>query len=484
MNRAIGKLATGWVAACFFIHAQAAGAFDFDTGNAAVEVIATQSFPIAQEEFGPDGGHVPVVVRWTTMHSNAWFDAVAPYHPTAVGVFSNLGRRPAHESATNRNMNIAMIYASYRVLNSMLPHRKAAWRAMMESVGLDPDDNREDRTTPIGIGNLAGKAVVRFREHDGANQLGDEAGCKYNCLPFADYTGYKPVNTPQELRFPGRWQPPILTTRLGAFRSQIGVTPQWGLTRAFTYETPNETPIVRPPVNSNPRNFAAYKAQADEVLAASAALTDYRKMATERFQHKILSIGLMELFAVRDRPLPEVIQFIFMSQVALWDASIATWHNKYHYDAVRPFSAIRWIYGNKEVRAWGGPGKGTVNDLPASQWTSYMPLADHPEYPSGSTCICAAHAQVARRYLKTDRFGFSIDIPKGSSLVEPGITPATDITLGPWATYTDMVNECGESRIWGGVHFRAAVEEAKNLCGPFGDRAYDFVNRKIAPKRR
>ena len=72
-------------------------------------------------------------------------------------------------------------------MNSLLPKRNAEWRAMLVSVGLDPDDNEENQLTPIGIGNLAGKAVVAYREHDGMNQLGDEGGVRYNRSPYADY---------------------------------------------------------------------------------------------------------------------------------------------------------------------------------------------------------------------------------------------------------------------------------------------------------
>ena len=112
-------------------------------------------------------------LRITTLITNSWFDAVAPDHPTAVGVYSRLGRGPASERATSSNMNVAVIYASYHVLNSLLPAHNAEWRAMGTSVGLNPDDGQET-TSAVGIGNLAGKAVVAAREHDGMNQLGDE----------------------------------------------------------------------------------------------------------------------------------------------------------------------------------------------------------------------------------------------------------------------------------------------------------------------
>ena len=81
---------------------------------------------------------------------------------------------------------------------------------MLISAGLDPDDTTENTSTAVGIGNLAGKAVVANRERDGMNQLGDEGGRKYNRLPYADYTGYEPVNTAYDLRDPSRWQPRVL----------------------------------------------------------------------------------------------------------------------------------------------------------------------------------------------------------------------------------------------------------------------------------
>src|SRR5688572_12050144 len=146
--------------------------FDFDNGNALFEVFGPRVVPVIFSRVSPAGMDAPLVLRITTLCTNAWFDAIAPYHPTAVGVNSNLGRRPPGER-TNRNRNTALLYASYRILNSLLPRENAEWRAMLTSVGLDPDDNQQNNVTPIGIGNKAGLAVAAFRERDGMNQLGN-----------------------------------------------------------------------------------------------------------------------------------------------------------------------------------------------------------------------------------------------------------------------------------------------------------------------
>ena len=73
-------------------------------------------------------------------------------------------------------------------------------------LGLDPDDDSEDEDTPVGIGNLAGKALIAGRRNDGMNQEGfvDRV---LRPKAFRDYTGYVPVNTAYELKDPTRWQP-------------------------------------------------------------------------------------------------------------------------------------------------------------------------------------------------------------------------------------------------------------------------------------
>jgi hypothetical protein len=457
--------------------------FDLASGRAPEQIVVPRVVPVIFESVSPTGGDAPLVLRVTTLVTNAWFDAIAPYHPTAVVVESNLGRRPSSD-ATQANKNIAILYASYRVLNSLLPRHAEDWRQMIRDAGLDPDDDRRDLSSPVGIGNRAGAAVVAAREHDGMNQLGDERGRTSSRAAYADYLGYRPVNTAYELRDPSRWQPLVVTDGSGVFRVQQFVTPQLRVTRPYSYDDPDRF-RVPPPRKSMLRGrhgSAEYRAQADQVLAASAALDDRQKMTAELFDNKITGLGFAALFASQSHglSLDEFVHYDFLTNLAAFDTAIAVWNEKHRYDAVRPISAIRHIYGDRPVRAWGGPGRGTIDDLPASRWTSYIQTADHPEYPSGSASFCAAHAQASRRFLGSDSLGWTVPTPKGSSRIEPGITPARDITLG-WATWTDFARDCGSSRLWAGVHFRAAIDAGSELGRHIGDVAYAFVRRHIAP---
>lgn len=450
--------------------------FDLSSGNAAVEVVIASVAPVVFQFVSPTGGDATLVLRITTLITNSWYDATAPYHPTAVGVYSDLGRRPESE-ATTENINIALLHASFHVLNSLLPEFSDNWRQMLIDVGLNPDDNSTDLTTPVGLGNVGGMGVVEGRQNDGMNQLGNEDRT-FNPMPYMDYTRYAPRNTAYRLRNPSKWQPDIQRQGMGIYKVQQFVTPQYALVEPYSYRTPRSF-HVPPPFNSNHRHRKAYKQQADEVLEASATLTEEQKLKAELFDNKISSLGFSAVHAAFSQGLTllEFIQLDFLTNMAAFDAGIFVWKEKRRHDAVRPFSAINYLYRNRPVEAWGGPGQGTTT-LPADEWKSYLEEADHPEYPSASTCFCNAHAESARRFLDTDNLSFPVEYPAGSSRIEPGFTPSTDTTL-VFDTWTDFANDCGQSRVWAGVHFQAAIDESKAICPIFGELAHAYMETLI-----
>jgi hypothetical protein len=68
--------------------------------------------------------------------------------------------------------------------------------------------------------------------------------------------------------------------------------------------------------------------------------------------------------------------------------------------------------------------------------------------------------------------------PAGSSRIEPGVTPHTDINLH-WDTWTDFEKDCGDSRFWAGVHFRPSIQQAAPLGKRVGEKTYEFVHAHI-----
>ncbi|SFD19353.1 vanadium-dependent haloperoxidase [Streptomyces aidingensis] len=460
--------------------------FDLDHGNAVRDLFATRDAGIRHPGAAPMDA--PIVVRLTHLVQTAWFDAIAPYHPTAVGVYSRLGRRPAAERATNRERNIAILYAAHRLYTALLPEAGTAVRQVLTALGLDPDDGQENTETPAGIGNLAGRGVLEARLRDGMNQTGDEGGRRYHPMPYADYLGYRPVNTAYEISDPSRWQPalgPHLRrlgdgpADLGAFLVQQFAVVQWGVTRPYAIGDPGQY-RVPPPRDSDHRRAGPYRRQTEEVLALSAALTDEQKLMAEVFDNKFLGIGRPVFAAAENHglDLDGWVHLCMCASTAVFDAGIVVWQEKRRYDAVRPFTAVRHLYGDRPVTAWGGPGEGTVTDMPGSEWTGYLKVADHPEYPSASATLCAAQSRAARLFLGSDALGFGYTVAPGGSLVEPGVVPARELELR-WDTWSGISRDCGMSRLWGGVHFRAAVEAGWELGPRIGDAAHDFVRRHL-----
>ncbi|KAJ9448098.1 hypothetical protein DIPPA_70219 [Diplonema papillatum] len=449
-------------------------AFDFDSGNVLIEALFPALLPWTQQDISSGFGDAPLVLRLTTMLTNAWFDATAPYDETAVGVYSRFDRRPV-EDRTIRSVNVAVMYAARPILREFFPGRLAEIDAFLDSIGIDVlSADMDVPTTAAGIGTIAGTKVAEGRRYDGMNSAGDFMRERH-FEPFMDTTGYAPVNTAYALNNPSKWQPDMQRKGLGLYKIQQFVTPQWGITEPYAYSNPNAWQVP-PPVNSNVKNKALYKKQVDEVLAASAGLTEEQKLKAELFDNKVRGLGFSAVFKTLSGGLNtlQFVQLDFLSNMAAFDAGIFVWNEKRRWDAVRPFSAIKHVYGDDLVSGWGGPGQGTV-DMKATDWKSLFEEADHPEYPSASTCFCFAHAQSLRKYFGNDVLNYPVEWAAGSSLSEPGILPAADTTI-VFPTWTEFAQDCGDSRVWGGVHFQASIDAAADSCGRFGDLAFDYFS--------
>ncbi|MGZ5544659.1 MAG: DUF6851 domain-containing protein, partial [Limisphaerales bacterium] len=164
----------------------------------------------------------PMVARMLAVVQTCEYEAWAAYDANAVG--TRLGaslRRPAAERI-EANKQKAISYAAYRALADLFPTQKPMADSLMLSMGFDPNDATTDTSTPAGIGNVAATTVLEFRHHDGANQLGDlHAGA------YSDYSGYTPVNTPDQIVDPNRWQPLRVSDGHGGYIIQKFVAPFW-----------------------------------------------------------------------------------------------------------------------------------------------------------------------------------------------------------------------------------------------------------------
>lgn len=430
---------------------------------------------VRESRLGP-----PMVARALSVAHTCMFDAWAAYDQRAVG--TRLGgslRRPGKERNVANKIR-AVSFAAYRAAVDLLPGSKATvFDPLMAQLGYDPADQSLDTRTPTGIGNVACRAVLDFRHSDGSNQLGDEPGGLPG-VPYSDYTGYVPANGPMDVtdpslpldastvRDPNRWQPLRYRDLQGNVVTPPFIGPFWNRVDPFAL---SDQAQFRSPTGPARYGTDHYRAQALAVLEASARLTDRDKAIAEYWAdgpRSELPPGHWNLFAQfvsrRDHHgLDDDVRMFFALTNALFDASIVSWDNKIAFDSVRPITAIRYLFGGEQVRAWGGPYRGT-RTIDGGTWFPYQPTTfptpPFAEYSSGHSAFSAAGAEILKLFTGSDRFGDSVVVPAGSSRVEPGAVPASPVTL-KWRTFSEAADEAGISRRVGGIHFEQGDLESR-----------------------
>jgi len=154
---------------------------------------------------------------------------------------------------------------------------------------------------------------------------------------------------------------------------------------------------------------------------------------------------------------------------------------------------------HQDFSTYAGPYRG-VQTIRGKEFESYIRVMPHSEYISGSACICQSLKDLTDAWMEltdgqlnregfavqaftsggsvaipiaTDQTGRDAPFVKGSSRSEPGVTPSSDLTLVA-ETMTAFRDQCGQSRLDGGMHFTRSVSDAYALCEGIGTEAASF----------
>jgi hypothetical protein len=107
-----------------------------------------------------------------------------------------------------------------------------------------------------------------------------------------------------------------------------------------------------------------------------------------------------------------------------------------------------------------------------------------PEYISGHRTFSAAGAEILKRFTGSDAFGAGYTQPARTSRVEPGTTPAQDVTLS-WPTFSEAADEAGISRRNGGIHFEAGDQVGRllgrQIAAQAWEKAQSYFNGSAIP---
>jgi hypothetical protein len=124
--------------------------------------------------------------------------------------------------------------------------------------------------------------------------------------------------------------------------------------------------------------------------------------------------------------------------MAVADAFIACWHTKFEFNLIRPITYIQRVID--------------------PNWTTPVGTPPFPEYTSGHSVQSGAVAQ-----LLTDLFGENFAFVDHTH-DERGLEPRA------FGSFFDFADEAAISRLYGGIHYRAAIDRGLEQGKCIGQR--------------
>jgi PAP2 superfamily len=223
---------------------------------------------------------------------------------------------------------------------------------------------------------------------------------------------------------------------------QKPLLPRWGKNRSFAMPNGTSCKLPPPPDYSEDKNSEFFK-QAMDVVDAKANLSPEQKdIARFWSDDAMLSVTppghwisiALQILEKQNVGLDQSADVLVRLTIAQADAFIGCWNAKYQYDLLRPLTYIRRVIDPK--------------------WESLINTPPFPEYPSGHSTQSGAAALVLSQAFG-DNFAFTDETG-----TKDGLKPRS------FKSFFAAAEEAGISRLYGGIHFRAAIENglAQGRC--------------------
>jgi hypothetical protein len=334
----------------------------------------------------------------------AVYDAVAAvqhrFRPFAVRAHAPAGTAP----------EAAVAAAAHRVLVHYLPAQAPTVLDPAFAASLATIADGQPKTDGISVGEQVADSLIALRQDDG----------------FRAPVVYTPPDPP----VPGVWIPTATTPPVGTYLGQM---------RPFTLRSADQFRPAGPPALGSKRWARDY----NEVKAIG-SLTSTTRTAEQTLAARFWgeppvqqAHGTFRRFvADRGLDLSQAARFLAMVAVSYADAQIACYDAKYHFAFWRPITAIR-----------AGDTDGNRATVADPTWTPLLPVTpNHPDYPSAHSCVTPTAGIVIARLLGTRHIDLTV----------PSLTGLGD---RHYDTARDLTDEVTNARIWGGIHYRSAVDD-------------------------
>jgi len=259
----------------------------------------------------------------------------------------------------------------------------------------------------------------------------------------------------------GRWQP----TPPGYMK---GIEPHWAKIRPMVMDSASQFKPVPPPKFSLDKESEFYQ-ELIEVYQISEAIrangNDSEKLKIARFwdcnpyvsitkghfmfaEKKITPgahwIGICKIAAINSGADFDLTVLAYTkTSIALFDAFISCWDEKYRSNLIRPETLI----------------SANIDET----WQPILQTPPFPEYSSGHSVVSNAAAKVL-----TSIFGDNFQFIDDTEV-------AFNLPKRTFSSFYDAAQEAALSRLYGGIHYRSAIEEGAIQ----GENVGDFINNKL-----
>jgi hypothetical protein len=347
------------------------------------------------------------------------YEALVSGNPDRIslaGQVNELTPVPARDGVMNDAavMQGALVDAVRNFFGNTGPTGQRAMDAMQRQLdktlaSIDPDTLARS----LAYGKAVADHILAWSQTDG--------GAFIENMGFPD--GYKLTDGP------AHWVP---TSKIAL--QQAPLLPNWGNNRTFAMASGQTCMLDAPPEYSGDPASQFYQ-EAMEVVAVTKVLTPEQKTIAKFWSddpmlsptppgHWIsIAMQIIERDAMDGMRSADLLARL---GITLADAFIGCWAAKMKYDLLRPVTYINRVIDKK--------------------WAPMLITPPFPEYPSGHSTQSGAAAAVLTAFFG-EGFAFS-----DATHVDDGI-PARDFP-DFWAA----AQEAGISRMYGGIHFRAAID--------------------------
>lgn len=381
-----------------------------------------------------DINNPPVAGRMYAYSNLAFYEAIRPLNPTFNSLLPELNgfeKLEPFDSTLNIDYSFSAAIAFMKVAEFLVFSKDSIVKARAVLMNKFDGLNTKIKSNSIYWGEKVADIILKRAAKDG----------------YKITRGMPKFSVLKEI---GIWQqtPPDY---------EEAIEPNWRFIQPFLMDSAAQFKPARPPLYDMNPNSPYYR-EVQELYTMSKQLTQEQKdiakywddnpFVSEHKGHLTYAtkkttpvghwMGITTILAKQSKKTEiDIAQAFAVTSLAIFDGFISTWEEKFTSKTVRPVTVIReYIF---------------------SEWNPYLQTPPFPEYTSGHSVISAAAATVL-----TKTFGNNTSFNDTTELKYLGMKRS-------FSSIEAASNEVSISRMYGGIHYRAAIANGQKQGQQIGN---------------